>query len=408
MSQEEMTVDTNVPEDEAVNTFGITGDQLANKMMSQDKAPKYEFKVQNTPEDVIEDAKKCPWFMVRSFFDDEVSKYTATAQAAMTSKDWSPLKEITLSVTMNENNGKYCCWECGGARSTFGHAVIIGAPDGRKPLAMSAFRKCKIKNNKQAVIQVWPSYIVAMSVQNRGTGVVLLYRIAEIKVTESVFVQQSRYNRNNATSGEAHNHFSIVLQLNKVIDITTHEVLQFMNDLNHITPNSDIVKAAMRKATIFNCDQAIYIRPFFYKKDGDYEWDINSLETEDTIFEENAVSSFLTEALTKFSSLVRGMPVGQFPYMGLQVLEAVPVEDENDTAPAEGETKKFQNSDVVLKFAIFSEQQSNAWVIKINRNIFRNFRDFFPVKGYNTLVAIATNENNAEQPKTFYCKYSGN
>ncbi len=404
----EMEEMTNVSNEEApVNTFGITGEQLADKMMSQDDAKSYEFKVADTPEDIMEEAKKCPWFMVRSFFDDEVSKYTATAQAAMTSKDWSSLKEITLAVTMNENNGKYCCWECGGARSTFGHAVIIGAPDGRKPLAMSAFRKCKIKNNKQAVIQVWPSYIVAMSVQNRGMGVVLLYRIAETKVIESVFVQQNRYNRNaNTASGESHHHFAIVLQLNKVIDIATHEVTQFMNDLNHITANSDIVKAAMRKATIFNCDQAIYIRPFFYKKDGDYEWNIDSLEVEDTYLEENVVSSFLTEALTKFSTLVRGMPVGQFPYMGLQVLEAIPVD--GDQPASADDTKRFQNYDVVLKFAIFSEHQSNAGVIRINRNIFRAYRDFFPVKGYNTLVAIANSEGNAEQPKTFYCKYSGN
>ena len=406
MSQVDETMVDEVQEEiETVETpdtkdFGITGEQLANKMMTQDEPKSYKYQVAGASEDVMEDAKKCPWFMVRAFFDDAISKYTAAAQAAMTSKDWSSLKEISLAVTMNENNGKYCCWEGGGARSTFGHSVIIGAPDGRKPLAMSAFRKCKVKNDKQAVIQIWPSYIVAIGVQNRGMGVVLLYRVAEFKIQESVYIQQNRYNK-SATSGESHHHFAISLQLNKVINISTHEVIQFMNDLNHINPNSDIVKAAIRKATIFNCEQAIYIRPFFYKKDGEYEWNIDDVDVEETILDESAVNSFFTEALAKFSNMVRSMPAGVFPYMGIQVRDVV-----NEGESIEGEDKK--DPEVMVKFAFFSERKSSAYILRITRNVYRQNRDFFPIKGFNTLVAIARNEQNAEQPKTFYCKYSGN
>ena len=393
----DMATDENVSTTEGTQTgFNMTGEQLATQMTSNSFPTQRTYQVTGVSESVMEEAKKCPWFMVRSFFDDEISKYTAAAQAAMTSKDWSSLKEIKLSVTMNENNNKYCCWECGGAKSTFGHSVIIGAPDGRKPLAMSAFRRSKIKNDKQAVIQIWPSYIVAIGVQNRGIGVVLLYRVAEFTVTDSVFVSQ---NADANAAGESHNHFAITLQLNKVINISTHEVIQFMNDLNHITPNSDIVKAAIRKATIFNCDQAIYVRPFFYKKDGEYEWNINDVDVEDTIVEESAVNAFFAEALAKFSNMVRSMPRGVFPYMGLQILSV-----------SEGEAIPDQqyNSEVMVKFAFLTDRKSSAYMLKINRNVFRQNRDFFPMKGFGTLVAIAKNENNAESPKTFYCKYSGN
>ena len=112
MSQVDETMVDEVQEEiETVETpdtkdFGITGEQLANKMMTQDEPKSYKYQVAGASEDVMEDAKKCPWFMVRAFFDDAISKYTAAAQAAMTSKDWSSLKEISLAVTMNENNGK--------------------------------------------------------------------------------------------------------------------------------------------------------------------------------------------------------------------------------------------------------------------------------------------------------------
>lgn len=407
-TENEMTVDTELtPPDTGIeetttedtvekDTHGVQVDPQALKESILDNSistgTTQETVVINGEMDAFESAKATPWNIVRQLFDEEISKYVSVAQSAVTSKNWADLTDIYVPITMNDNNGKYCCWECGGAKQMNGYAVLIGDPAGNKPLAMSAYRKCNIPNGKQAVIQVYPSCIFVLTTQYRGMGVVLLYRIAGVEIRDAVYIQsKSRHNQN--VTGEPVKHFAIHCQLNKVFNMATHEIRQFSNDLNEITEDSPIIQAAIRKSTIYNCEQAIYIRPFFMLRDGYKDWDIKTTRVEDTYLEEDRVASFLTETLAKFSNLIRGMEYHTFPYLGVQVL---------DTVEEDGEVAA-----VMMKIAVFTKKISQSWIIQLSSKNFYKFSDYFMYKSWSKLVDIASNKD-SDYRKLYICKYAGN
>ena len=365
--------------------------RLEMDMMTNDW--KLKSKRKNKREEIITsgEAKDTPWFIVRHLFDEVVSEIVSAAQSAVTSENWSALEHVEIPVTINENCGKYCCWECGGAKQTFGHSFIIGEPSGNKPLAISAFRKGTPPNGKQAVIYIWPSCMIAISTQSRGIGATLLYKVTGVKVKESPYIQTIRDGKiNQTTEGTIVKHYVITCQLNKVFNMATDEVSHFCNDLSHINAESDIIKAAVRKSTIYNCDQAIYIRPFYKVNNGHEDWDISTLTVEKTLTESNQISSKFMEILSNLSSIVRKMPNKVYPYIGMEILY-------NDEP---------ENDDLFIKIALLTANKCNAWIFVMNKSLFHKHRDFFLGKSYEQLLDLRKVQDPLE--RTFIYRYTGN
>ncbi len=366
-------------------TSSFSGNENMNDIYSNGKYISESFV--DDKDELFEYAKNCPWKIARQLFDDEVARYVTLIQASLASNDWSSLKQIQVTVTRNSNNGKYCCWECGGARSLAGHSVIIGAPDGKRHLALTAFRRFKVSNGKHAVIQVWPSCVVTIASQSRGMGAVLLYRISDIKPMTSVYENQYV------------NRFVAVLELNKVINISTREVQVFSTDLDNITTESDIINAAIKKATIYNCQHAIYVRPFFLIKsdDANKQWNMDTVPVVDEYADETSVTNFFTDVLARLSELVRKMDTGVFPYVGVQVLT-------NTDDLSDDEKENCQT--VKLKVAIFANDDCEGYNVVINSDIFYKFRDFFISKNFEAYKNLQFVENDWKKIAIF--KYASN
>lgn len=359
-------------------------------------------------QNLFEEASKFTWADAKLLAADEINNIVTTAQTLMINHDWSSLREVDLTVTLNVGANRYCCYESGGAKSSSGHAVLIATPDGRKPLAMSAFRKHPSPNSAQAVIQVWPGCIVAIATQTRGVGVVLLYRIESIKPKQSVFVHWDE--SKSTTIGTNVVRFAAELKLAKVIDIATHEIRCFNNDLSNIGNNHQIIKTVMRKATIFNCQQALYIRPFFYVKDGFKMWDMSSLKSDKPCLIGSQVSIYLTEVLAKMSTAVRAMPKNVYPYIGMEVLGTTCdkrfSEDFKDGRI--DDTIDPASSYIYIKFATFVGNKSEVVNMVIDETVFNEFRDFFYNKTYKTFHDIINGSEPGSFERMFISRYAGN
>lgn len=349
--------------------------------------------VQTNQPSPTELAKACDWNLAKKLFINEVASVVSVAHSSLSSKDWTGLRDVELTVTLNNYNNKYCIWEYGGAKASFGSAVVIGTPDGKAPIPMAAFRKC-VPNGTQAAIQIWPGCIVAIATQSRGIGCVLLYRIASVNVKSET----------NPDTDDPMYCFKAKLELNKVIDMSENRTIFVKNDLRTINVNSRIVKQAIYKATIFNCEQAIYIRRFFHLNDGYKLWDINTVDSTNEYTDEPAVLNYLTDIMNKISFMVRKMPNKVYPFVGIKLLEKI---EENVVIDESGNGEPGKNIfNMKIKFAVFTDNKSFASILVLNENLFYKFRDMFKARNWEDFISKIDSDD--ELSKIQISKYVGN
>lgn len=382
------------------NSKTANASDLANKMVVnsfEPKTKKYDktffdadkcitASIPGTRKEHIEYAKCCNWKITRSLFDSALDKYVASIKVAMAASDWTDLKIIKIPIAYNLNNGKYCCWEAGGAGSQSGYAFLIGAPDGKRHLALTTFRKFKYPNGKHAVIQIWPSCVVAIAAQSRGVGAVLLYRITDI-IPESTH-NVDKNTENKVINENYINHFSATLELIEVVYTSTMEVVPFTTELynsesdktsEHKTVPAnfdDIINVAIKKSITYNCNNAMYVRPFFLVKLNDSNrdtWNMDDKEPCKEIVDNNEVKEFFDDVLNTLSTVVRKMEPGVFPYVGVKVL----TNTENIT-----DEEKENYPTVKIRVTGFINNTAKTFDVVINEEIFNTYRDFFIAKNF--------------------------
>lgn len=350
-----------------------------------------EMIVINESESNFKKASEVTWTIAKRLFTGELQKHISTAQACMIDNNWASLATIELTVTLNEATNKFCCWEYGGATNSSGSALLIGLPSGDKPLALSAFRSHHSPNHTHAVVQVWNGCIVAIATQNKGNGVILLYKVETINPRETPYVHRDK--ETGEHSSKTVMRFAASLSLSKIINITTNETFIFNSDLQSISIGHPIVKTAIKKASFYNCQQALYIRPFFFISDGYKDWDLDKFEYDDFIDDPNKVSSKLIEIITTLSNAVKNTDKKELAILGITTNGAPSVE----VGTPDG---------LYAKFVVITKNITECYWMYITEEIFNCFKDFFECGSYNDFRKIAFGDDVFK--RTSICKYVGN
>lgn len=211
------------------------------------------------------------WSESKGMFLDEYRSYINTIDVCACDGDWSPLYNIKLTITYNIAANKFGCWELGGATANDGSSIIIGLPNSKKSLALAAFKTHKKPNQTHAVVQVWPGSVITLTTQSKGHGYVLLYRVSDIYPEEVEHVNKV------TTDIKTVQKFTASLRLCKIFNIMTREVIAYNRELESIHIDHSIIQTSITKATMYDCTRALYIRPYYFIKEGYKDWDIETI-----------------------------------------------------------------------------------------------------------------------------------
>lgn len=343
-------------------------------------------KIVITEDAAFKRASLLSWHDAKYLFVGDFKTLINTAYACMCDEDWSSIYNVSLTVTYNKNNNKFCGWEIGGATNVSGSSLIIGLPNGDKPLAVAALRKHKLPNMTHAVVQLWEGSIVAITTHVKGNGVVLLYRVHDVGPATHTHISKLY---DSVTSHK----FVAKLQLCKVLDLITKKVTSFNTDLDFINNEHPIVQTSIRKASVFNCKQAMYIRFFYFITEGYKDWDIRNLYNENT-------SSIKTDYASVTSTLDR--------MLAISAQETVTsAKGDNVLIGLDPYTSGIDNSrGIYVKFVmIIRGVPTMCNTLCITEDIFNKYKDFFEWNSYNELIEASKID---DITNISICKYSSN
>lgn len=326
------------------------------------------------------------WAESKGMFLDEYRSYINTIDACSCDGDWSPLCYIKLTITYNLAANKFGCWEIGGATTNEGSAIVIGLPNSQKSLALAAFKTHRKPNQTHAVVQIWPGSIITLTTQSKGHGHVLLYRISDIYPEEIEHVHKLTGDVKNVQK------FTASLKLCKVFNIMTREVVAYNRELESIHIDHSIVQASITKATMYDCTRALYIRPYYFVKEGYKDWNIEKISYT-TEYNTNESLMQLHELSTTISSSSLSINKPDNILVGMYISDTVRGTD----SPIYVRVMIV----VIIRNLIVTSDMYN-----INESTFKEHSDMFECSSFSELIQKA--DLTDDLYKTTIGKYVGN